>query len=75
MYYSGLKKGKEYYIKFEYMHSILALHRFDVCPHLPVEISMISVDENKMIKQRIDTNKNADKESKKRMREIFNDMS
>ena len=58
---------------FDYSHSILAFHKFDVCPHLPVEISMISTSEAEMI------NKNryeevlglTDKQSRSNLKEIF----
>ena len=46
LHFEGLHQGKEYYLKFYYLHSILPLHKFEVCPHLPVEISMISIDES-----------------------------
>ena len=61
----------------DYSHSILAFHKFDVCPHIPVEISMISVSEAEMI------NKNryeevlglTDKQSRSNLKEIFNRMN
>ena len=61
----------------DYSHSILAFHKFDICPHLPVEISMISASEAEMI------NKNryeevlglTDKQSRSSLQDIFKRMS
>jgi len=62
---------------FDYSHSILAFHKFDICPHLPVEISMISKSEAQLI------NKNryeevlglSDRQSRANLKDIFKRMS
>jgi hypothetical protein len=75
LYYEGLDKGKEYFLKFFYLHSILPLHKFEVCPHLPVEISMISVEESEAIQRNINHDKNVDKESKKKLKTAISKLS
>ena len=47
--FAELKQDKEYVIVIDYSHSILAFHKFEECPHLPIEISMISNSESELI--------------------------
>ena len=54
LFSEDLKQDEHYAIVLDYSHSILAFHKFDICPHLPIEISMISVSEADLI------NKNRD---------------
>lgn len=49
LFFEELKQDVQYTIVFDYSHSILAFHKLDMCPHLPVEISMISVSEAELI--------------------------
>ena len=77
MYAEQIEQDQHYTIVIDYSHSILAFHKFDICPHIPVEISMISVSEAEMI------NKNryeevlglTDKQSRSNLKEIFNRMN
>ena len=77
MYAEQIEQDQHYTIVIDYSHSILAFHKFDVCPHLPVEISMISVSEAEIL------NKNryeevlglTDKQSRSNLKEIFNKMN
>lgn len=65
-----------YRINLDYSHSVLAFHKFDVCPHLPVEISMITVSETELInKSHQDQLSLTDKASRKKLKEIFDKMS
>ena len=76
MYSEELKQDQEYTIILDYSHSILAFHKFEECPHLPVEISMISTSEAQII------NKNreaaplgqTDKHSRANLKDIFTRM-
>ena len=66
----------EYTVVFDYSHSILAFHKFDVCPHLPVEISMISTGERTLINEsRNEALGLTDKASKKKLKDIFKRMN
>ena len=66
----------EYTVVFDYSHSILAFHKFDVCPHLPVEISMISTGERTLINDsRNEALGLTDKASKKKLKDIFKRMN
>ena len=77
LYSQDLKQDQHYTIILDYSHSILAFHKFDVCPHLPVEISMISTSESELI------NKNryeevlglTDKQSRSNLQDMFKRMS
>ena len=40
-----LKQDQTYTILLDYSSSILAFHHFDQCPHLEIEISMVSTSE------------------------------
>jgi len=56
----------------DYTNSILAFHKFDVCPHLPIEISMISVSEAGLINaNRAETLGMTDKKSRSNLKNIF----
>ena len=62
-------------IKLDYSNSILAFHTFTTCPHINVEISMVSVAEKETIAEnRVDVEGGA-RESKKRLRSIIAEMS
>lgn len=66
----------EYTVVFDYSHSILAFHKFDVCPHLPVEISMISTGERTLINESRNEGLGlTDKASKKKLKDIFKRMN
>ena len=49
LYSQDLKQDQQYTVIIDYSHSILAFHKFDICPHLPVEISMISTSEAQIL--------------------------
>lgn len=61
----------------DYSHSILAFHKFDVCPHLPVEISLISDSEAEMINKNMyeEVLGKTDKKSRANLKDIFARMS
>jgi hypothetical protein len=62
-------------IKLDYSHSILAFHTFTTCPHIDVEISMISVAEKETIADNRVEIEGGARESKKRLRSIIAEMS
>ena len=71
-----LKQDHEYIILIDYTNSILAFHKFDVCPHLPIEISMISVSESTLINaNRAEALGMTDKKSRSNLKNIFKKMS
>ena len=67
----------KYTLVIDYSHSILAFHKFDACPHLPVEIGMISASEAELM------NENryeevlglTDKKSRAALKDLFHHMS
>ena len=77
LYSEELRQDQHYTIILDYSHSILAFHKFDICPHLPVEISMISTSEAEIL------NKNryeevlglTDKQSRSNLQDLFKRMS
>lgn len=74
--YTGLKQDSEYLIIIDYSHSILAFHKFEECPHLPIEISMISESESKLINSSRAADLGiTDKSSRTNLKELFKKMS
>ena len=66
----------KYTIEIDYSHSILAFHKFDICPHLPIEISMISTSEAELInKSRADDLGHTDQNSRSKLKDMFSEMS
>lgn len=76
LFFEGLKQDVKYTINIDYSHSILAFHKFDTCPHIPIEISMISASEAELInKNRDEALGKSDKESRSKLKDIFERMS
>ncbi len=72
LFFDGLKQDVQYTIVLDYSHSILAFHKFDVCPHLPIEISLISVSETEMLNRaHHEALGQTDKQSRSKLHEIF----
>ena len=75
LYDSELLQDHEYIVIIDYSHSILAFHKFEECPHLPIEISMISQSESQLInKSRNEALGITDKSSRANLREMFKKM-
>lgn len=75
LYSDQLHKGQQYALVIDYSHSVIAFHSFSTCPHLPVEISMISHGENEFLAQRREEEQvSTDKESKQKLKELFERM-
>jgi len=76
LFYDAMEQDEKYQIVLDYSHSILAFHKFDTCPHLPIEVSMISVSEAEMINT---TRKNkpgiTDKSSRDKLKDLFSRLS
>ena len=50
--YTDLKKGKKYVVKIEYDDSVIDMHKFKECPHIQIELSLISTQEqDSLVKQ------------------------
>ena len=75
LYVDKIAKGEKVAIKLDYSHSILAFHTFTTCPHIVVEISMISVAEKESIAENRVAVEGGTRESKKRLRSIISEMS
>ena len=76
LFSTELKQDVQYVIRLDYSHSILAFHKFDICPHLPVEISMISVSEAELInKNRDEILGLSDQSSRQKLKDLVNRMS
>ena len=76
LYSEELTQDQEYTIVLDYSHSILAFHKFEECPHLPVEISMISTSEAEMIKKSREAAPlgQTDKQSRANLKDMFRRM-
>ena len=75
LYNEHLKRDQPYIVVLDYSHSVLAFHKFDVCPHLPIEISMITTEERRMINAEKENQMGSDRDNKHRLQDIFNRMS
>lgn len=65
-----LKKKSSNFIKLSFKNSVLAIHSFKECPHIVLEISMISKSEADMMDATVSLLTN-NKESKNRLDIIF----
>ena len=75
LYMAKVEKGQKVAVKVDYSHSVLAFHTFTECPHLPIEISMISLDEKAHIEEDREGKDSDARGSKARLRAIAADMS
>ena len=75
LYVPKVEKGQAVTVKLDYSHSVLAFHTFTECPHLPIEISMISLDEKTAVEQARESQASDQKGSRARLRAITTDMS
>ena len=70
LYLDKVEKGSKVSIKIDYSHSVLAFHTFTECPHFPIEISMISLDEMERIEEGRTAVVGDTKDSKNRLRAL-----
>lgn len=65
-----IKKNTKTYIRLSYYNSVLAFHSYKECPHIQLEISLVSKKEAPLIQQGLDSIE--DKEDVDRIAELFN---
>lgn len=75
LYYEELQQDVHYRIILDYSHSVIALHNFDECPHLPIEISVISQSEADLLTKSQDIFQKTDKKSREELSSIFSRLS
>jgi hypothetical protein len=76
LYFENLQQDETYSIILDYTSSVLAFHKFEICPHLPIEVSMISKSEAEIVnKAHKDVMELTDKKSRDKLKHIVDRMS
>lgn len=73
--YASLKKGVSYSVKIEYDNSVVDMHSFSSCPHVLMELSMISDQERLELAAEIDQDAMDPNESDKKIKQTFKGLS
>jgi hypothetical protein len=70
-----VKKKQKYLLRFDYSDSVVAFHSFKECPHVVVEVSMISVEEYKILSKMLTETAPDTADSHARLSLLFNEFS
>ena len=74
LYVPKVAKGQAVTVRLDYSHSVLAFHTFTECPHLPIEVSMISLDEKAGLEAAREGQDSDPRASRTRLRALTADM-
>ena len=73
---SGVEKGKHYQVVIDYKNSVMGLHTsFKECPHIVMELSMISLDRLKEIELSLNAKARDQLANQSSLTEVFHRLS